>query len=203
MGNSMYRHGDVPGITLQVSVTRCMGDSDVSFSVHASGRQIYSESDPHVGGMAFSRDGKWMYVQTGYGHEREHKTIDARNGEVVAGALHPGSMDEVVLATEFRGGGGHLGEVGDGRFTGSKFESPEMAIPIAKLDCIQKLGRWIYTRFNWDEVLAHPAAAISDVQCGQRVAFLEMLIVQCGQSRDSSGGGGGGGMSLVTALTTK
>jgi len=122
MSEEVYRHKELPGVVLRVSMERCMGDTDVDFAVEVRGDVAYRESDPNIEGMAFSRDGEWLFVQsTDPGFDTRYRTFAMPSGREVEGRLHPSDPATYIVASDFVRGTHRLGGVGDGRFRGGRF----------------------------------------------------------------------------------
>jgi hypothetical protein len=93
-----------------------MGYEDVVLELEVDGKVVYTETDPTLGGMAVSRDGRYLYVQRRLGDgRRQKKTYDLKKRAWLEDAPHPTQAEQIVRLTDFRAGNGdRLGPEGDG-----------------------------------------------------------------------------------------
>lgn len=93
-----------------------MGYKDVALKLEVDGKVVYMETDPTLGGMAVSRDGRYLYVQRRIRDGRRRKeTYDLKNREWLEDAQHPAEAGQIVRLTDFRASNGErLEPTGDG-----------------------------------------------------------------------------------------
>jgi hypothetical protein len=136
-----YLHPALPSIRVGVRVDSCLGDTGVTLEVEAAGKTALMLSDPHLGGMAFSRDGTRLFLQTGSGQDRQDATLDLRTNARIADALHPSERAEIVLLTEFSDGDARLAPVGLGNRTGEAFQLTHPArTRAAEMSALERLA---------------------------------------------------------------